>query len=303
MAKKPENTYIWEALSQTNPKYTKAFKRAGGFEGTAQNPTYAIQKMTEFFGPCGKGWGTGKPEYTFVNGPNSQVLVYCVMSVWYLDGGQRFEVWGVGGDSAIIDTKYGLRVDDEACKKSTTDALTNAMKQIGMAADIHLGMFDDSKYVNDIRKQFEKEEFEAAKKQQVEVRDNKIALLSKQSTQSEQQDQEIPPIEFSTTKEEFELSLSLWLNKMARIDKPERTKLWKNVNDRLRELTGGNQIYWGVLGGYVPNSGKDNRPHSQSFGTTERDLQMELTCFKEMWEAFWEEKLARRMSSGEGAAV
>lgn len=146
-----DNLRHWKSLCETDPKYTKQFTRSGGFKGTAQNPTYAIKKMTDTFGPAGMGWGTGKPEFQFVSGPDGETLVYCTLSLWYLDDGKINTVWGVGGDSAVLKNSYGIKCDDEACKKSFTDAMTNAMKFIGMAADLHLGMFDDSKYVNDLK--------------------------------------------------------------------------------------------------------------------------------------------------------
>lgn len=291
MAKRPENTYIWDALSQTNPKFTKTFKRAGGFEGTAQNPTYAIQKMTEFFGPCGKGWGTGKPEFTFINGPNGQILVFCTTAVWYLDGGQRFEVWGVGGDSAVIETKYGVKIDDEACKKATTDSLTNAMKQIGMAADIHLGMFDDSKYVNDTRKQFEKEEFGEAKKRQEEVKNDKLSTLKDQPTSINSK--EPPLISASKTKEEFLMALSVHLVHFPKLTKPQRKAQWQIVAIALNKLTGNQKEYQSVLTNYgLPRDAKGEL-HASDFGSGPEDLRMEMVAFEEMWKVWWDISMAQ----------
>jgi len=162
---------IWKELCETDPKYTKEFKRSGGFSGTAQNPTYAIRKMTELFGSCGKGWGTGKPEFTVYDAGVSGVLVYCTLSLWYIDDGEKREVYGVGGDTVCQDTKYGLKADDEAFKKANTDALTNAMKMIGMAADLHLGMYDDSKYVNYVKEKIAKKEAPKLTKEQQELKD------------------------------------------------------------------------------------------------------------------------------------
>lgn len=157
-----DNLRHWNALHETDPKYTKNFKRAGGFSGTAQNPTYAIRKMTDKFGPVGIGWGMDKPDFDYVHAQEGEVLVFCTLQLWYMDGDKKAVTYGVGGDSVVSSTKHGLRVDDEGKKKAFTDALTNAMKSIGMAADLHLGMFDDSKYVNDLNKKFsengEKEE-------------------------------------------------------------------------------------------------------------------------------------------------
>ena len=44
--------------------------------------------------------------------------------------------------------------DDEAFKKAFTDAVMNAFKFIGVAADVHMGLFDDSKYVAEQKAEF-----------------------------------------------------------------------------------------------------------------------------------------------------
>lgn len=144
-----ENMKIWDVLAETDKNHTKPFKRSGGFSGTAIKPMYAIQKMTEMFGPCGTGWGYTKPEYTTMPGNDGQVLVFCTIGLWYgsKDKGEQYgPVYGVGGDFVIVKQSSGLRSDDEAFKKAFTDALMNAMKHIGMSADVHMGQFDGSKY-------------------------------------------------------------------------------------------------------------------------------------------------------------
>jgi len=145
-----ENMKVWNAVSTTDPKQTKEFTRAGGFRGTAIKPIYSIQKMTEVFGQCGEGWGYTKPEYQIVDGTEGQKLVYCTVGLWTAnmkDLSSDDYIWGVGGDFIIVKQSSGLRSDDEAFKKAFTDALMNAMKHIGMSADVHMGQFDASKYV------------------------------------------------------------------------------------------------------------------------------------------------------------
>ena len=142
---------IWDSLKKTDPKHTKPFKRAGGFSGTAIKPMFSIETLTKQFGPCGKGWGTGKPEFT-THESDGQILVFCTIELWW--GTDRNTVYGVGGDKVVGKNKYGLQFDDEAYKKSFTDALTNAMKYIGVGADIHMGMYDDSKYINEMMQEF-----------------------------------------------------------------------------------------------------------------------------------------------------
>ncbi|MFQ5631094.1 MAG: hypothetical protein ACE5I1_20160, partial [bacterium] len=50
--------------------------------------------------------------------------------------------------------KNGPRLDDECIKKVVTDAETKALSKLGFNADVFLGLFDDSRYVDDLRKEF-----------------------------------------------------------------------------------------------------------------------------------------------------
>lgn len=147
-----DNLDIWNRLGKTAPQHTKGFKRAGGFGGTAIKPIYTEQKMTEVFGPAGKGWGMGEPQFQVVPGNDGQIAVYCTVSLWWNDpvaqSGPHM-VYGVGGDMVVVKQSSGLRTDDEAFKKAFTDAVGNAMKHLGMSADVHMGLFDDSKYVRE----------------------------------------------------------------------------------------------------------------------------------------------------------
>jgi hypothetical protein len=143
------NTDLWDRLGKTDPKHTKPFQRSGGFKGTSIKPIYSYRKMTEEFGPCGEGWGINAPVFQVVQGSDGEVLVYCTASIWY---GKRDQVvFGVGGDKAVVKQSSGLRGDDEAFKKAFTDGVTNALKMIGVGADVHMGMFDDDKYVNSLK--------------------------------------------------------------------------------------------------------------------------------------------------------
>lgn len=153
------NLDIWNRLGRTDPAHTKGFKRAGGFSGTAIKPIYTDQKMTEVFGPCGDGWGYSEPTFQLVPAPDGQTAVYCWLSVWYrkADGTRSEPVHGVGGDFAVKKFSSGIVVDDEGFKKAFTDALGNAMKHLGMSADVHMGRFDDSKYVAGLKREFEQE--------------------------------------------------------------------------------------------------------------------------------------------------
>ena len=152
-----EKTALWDKLGKTDPKHTKDFTRGGGFRGTAIKPMFSYRRMTEEFGPCGQGWGIGEPSFQVVIA-GEETLVYCTVSIWYEKREQT--VFGVGGDKVAGKNKYGVQTDDEAFKKAFTDAVTNALKLIGVGADVHMGMFDDSKYVNTIKTEFAEQKTE-----------------------------------------------------------------------------------------------------------------------------------------------
>lgn len=149
-----DNTKIWDILGRTDPAHTKAFSRSGGFKGTAIKPIWSFRRMTEEFGPCGVGWGVGEPVFQVVPA-GEEILVYCTAKVWFKhDENHSQHIYGVGGDKVVGKNKYGLNTDDEAFKKAFTDAVTNALKLIGVGADVHMGLFDDSKYVREMTDEF-----------------------------------------------------------------------------------------------------------------------------------------------------
>jgi hypothetical protein len=148
------NLDLWNKLGKTDPDHTKSFTRGGGFKGTAIKPIYTEQKMTEHFGPCGVGWGFSEPKFQVVPASEGQIAVYCWLDLWYSHEGKiSAPVPGVGGDMVVIKQSSGLRTNDEAFKAAFTDAISNAMKHIGMSADVHMGLFDDHKYVREVKEE------------------------------------------------------------------------------------------------------------------------------------------------------
>jgi hypothetical protein len=157
-----DNLKIWDALRRPPSEALKGFKRGGGFSGTAIKPMWSIQAMTEHFGPCGKNWGIDEPTFQIVDGTKEK-LVFCTVSVWWVGGGR---IYGVGGDKIIkyikpnpqYNTPERYEDDDEAFKKAYTDAITNALKHLGVGADIHMGLWDGSKYADDSSNESQKGE-------------------------------------------------------------------------------------------------------------------------------------------------
>jgi hypothetical protein len=136
---------LWNRLKRTDPKATKPFTRAGGFRGTQIDPTWRLQMMTETFGPVGRGWGYEQLEWTIV-----ERMVFICVRVWYLDPETGEKYWTGpqwGGTEIVRRNRDGTeRPDDECFKMSITDAVGKCLLQLGLAADVYMGQFDDSKY-------------------------------------------------------------------------------------------------------------------------------------------------------------
>jgi len=138
-----ENKRIWDAL-RTPPPWALKPIEGGRLKGmTDISPQWRVQAMTELFGPCGIGWKWSIEELWAVPGAGGEVVAFARVNVWYREG----DVWsesvpGIGGSMLIEQERNGLHTSDEAYKMAVTDALSVAMKSIGVAADVYLGMCD-----------------------------------------------------------------------------------------------------------------------------------------------------------------
>lgn len=151
------NTAIWKSLSVTDPKYTKKVNVGGGF--TSINAQWQIQRMTEQFGPVGKGW-TYKVAHSIERIADDYVLAVADVTIYWCDdetkNGPACFYGPVRGMAPIIEkSKNGyLMKDDDAGKKAATDALTKGLSHLGLSADVFLGLYDDNKYVREAGKHF-----------------------------------------------------------------------------------------------------------------------------------------------------
>ena len=143
------NTALWDAVEKTPPSKTKAIT-GKPYKGTSPQPYYLIRRATEVFGPCGIGWGFTIIDERLEDGsPNVRIHIARVR-VWYEWNGKRGEVEHVGQTVFCGSNKNGPFTDEDAPKKSVTDALVKALSLIGFAGDIFSGRYDDSKYVNSL---------------------------------------------------------------------------------------------------------------------------------------------------------
>jgi hypothetical protein len=154
------NLALWESVQATDPDYTKSFSRSGGFRGTAINHTYQQKRATQAFGPKGIGWGSKILDEKYQEGApilhkdhviGREVVHVVRIELWYVLDGNRGSVEAFGQTTFVGQNKHGVYTDEEAPKKSLTDAESKALASLGFSADVHLGLFDDNKYVSDLK--------------------------------------------------------------------------------------------------------------------------------------------------------
>lgn len=145
------NLDLWQAVEKTPPSETKAIT-GKSYQGTSPKPHYLVHKATETFGPCGIGWGFTIEDERIEEGAGGERMSIARVKVWYEWNGKRGEVEHIGGTSFSGTRASGKPfTDEDAPKKSVTDALIKALSMIGFAGDIFMGRYDDSKYVSDLR--------------------------------------------------------------------------------------------------------------------------------------------------------
>lgn len=152
---------LWRAVEHTPPSHTKQIT-GKAYSGTSPKPHYLVMKATETFGPCGIGWGFTVLSERIEDGAGGDKLHIAHVRVWYIWDGQKGVVEHIGGTPFSGTRKSGASyIDEDAPKKSVTDALVKALSMIGFAADIFIGRYDDSKYVAEARDDERRQEREA----------------------------------------------------------------------------------------------------------------------------------------------
>ena len=157
-----KNLELWQSIEQTDPNHTSKIT-GKSYQGTSPRPYYLVRKATETFGPCGIGWGFKILEEKLleghvIEGDTRHIIHMAKVLVWYSWQGKRGEVEHVGETVFCGKNKNGLFTDEDAPKKSVTDALVKALSMIGFAGDIFMGRYDDSKYIDSLRECAHKEE-------------------------------------------------------------------------------------------------------------------------------------------------
>ena len=145
--KMSNNLDLWNKVNKPPPSALKTIG-AGRLKGMSDiNPQWRLQIMTENFGQIGVGWYYEIVEMWTEDGAGGELMAFVQINLFTNNGG----VWskpiaGVGGSALVAKESAGLRANDEGYKMATTDALSVAMKQLGVASAIYEGRWDGSKY-------------------------------------------------------------------------------------------------------------------------------------------------------------
>ena len=158
-----DNLALWRQVEKSDPAFTKR-SQLEGRQVTSINAQYLIKLATEQFGPIGQGWGYKIVDERFDQGaplflpqgkdqpllPVGHEITHTILlELWYMDDGQRCTVSQYGHTPYVYAVNQGsrLKTDNEAPKKSLTDAMKKCLSLLGFAADVFLGMHDDHAYV------------------------------------------------------------------------------------------------------------------------------------------------------------
>jgi hypothetical protein len=136
---KNNNMHIWKNVCQTDPSNTKTVNF--GYKFTAIDAYSQIKIATELWGPFGMRWGVKDEEFVMLT---PDLIIYTAI-LFYEDG-----TIPIHSSAKTSDSKG--RIDDDCVKKAATDALTKGLSKVGFNADVFLGLFDDSKYVQNMKK-------------------------------------------------------------------------------------------------------------------------------------------------------
>jgi len=161
---KKQNMKLWNSVEKTDPRFTKLISY-GSRRFTAISAYYQIKTATKQWGSYGSGWGLKNSELTIQTINNVEMALY--KATFYFPNGE-FEI------------RNSIKIaDDEFLKKLETDTLTKALSRLGFNADVFLGYFDDSRYIEKLKNELRQE------KQQEQEKSVNPQPVSQKSTADE----------------------------------------------------------------------------------------------------------------------
>ncbi|MEO9497676.1 MAG: hypothetical protein ABJG42_24595 [Vibrio splendidus] len=151
-----DNLKIWSTNQKTDPSHVKDAQKGL----SSIDAYYIFQQATKMFGPCGIGWGyeelredyqSGEPIIDKSGEITGTIINHVIrIKLWYKWNGEKGEINSIGSTKYLSKNKYGMVSDEEAAKKSLTDAIKKALSMLGFSADVYMGMFEDANYRTEV---------------------------------------------------------------------------------------------------------------------------------------------------------
>ncbi len=179
-----DNLELYKNLSDV-PQWARRTIKEGTLKGmTDISPMWRIEAMTEAFGPCGIGWYYEITRQWEVE--KDDLMVFCNINLYIKVGGEWSKpIQGTGGNKIVarFGTSGGkaegyLKTSDEGYKMALTDALSVAMKSLGVGSSIYTGANDTSKYMQYLDNKNITQEPEPPKEEEILTYDQKRELAN-----------------------------------------------------------------------------------------------------------------------------
>ena len=124
--------------------------KAGRLRGkTDISPQWRYEAMDATFGACGVGWKYEIERLWTEEGASGERIAFALVKAYTCaDLGWSEPIPGIGGSMLIDKEIAGLHTNDEAYKMAVTDALSVALKMLGVGAEVYRGHWDGTKYIN-----------------------------------------------------------------------------------------------------------------------------------------------------------
>lgn len=145
-----DNLALWNGWEKPPASALKPIQ-AGRLKGKSDiNPTWRMKALTEALGPCGVGWHYRITERWTQDCLDGEVMAFVGVELEICLGGEwSHPIPGIGGSKLVAKEAGGAHNNDEGWKMALTDALSVAMKALGVAAAVYEGRWDGSKYADE----------------------------------------------------------------------------------------------------------------------------------------------------------
>lgn len=151
----PTGFDLWQQVCTTDPKHTKKVNSRGGF--TAINATYQMREATQVWGSYGSNWGVRDLKWDYIRNGKGDIIEIVLEAIFYYPGKKEDSSFPLAADCLY-------KPGQDCRKKLLTDFTTKCLSKLGFNADVFLGLYDDNKYINQVKEIYRKPEQPASVK-------------------------------------------------------------------------------------------------------------------------------------------